>query len=318
MKRHLFKIAAFFLIVVLLDLATGMVLSRLTGCARGGDTARNEYICNKTREDILVFGSSRAIHHYNPLIIADSLGLTCYNCGQDGNGAILNYGRYHLISQRYHPKVVIYDVMPLYDLLTGEDNRKFLGWLRPYYDRPGIDSVFAWVDPMEKYKMMSRMYRYNSRFLQILSDCVRPAQEDALKGFQPIEGTLDTLKINPEVIESPQLDSLKISCLKRMIDETDATRFVFVVSPYWYGMDDRLIAPLRDLCRQRGILLLDFSNDPKYVHNDDYFIDGVHLNARGADEFTRDLVKRLRQVCAEVVQDAMSPRLAAISFSKRG
>ena len=171
---------------------------------------------------------------------------------------------------------------------------------------------------LEKYKMMSRMYRYNSRFLQILSDCVRPAQEDALKGFQPIEGTLDTLKINPEVIESPQLDSLKISCLKRMIDETDATRFVFVISPYWYGMDDRLIKPLRDLCLQRGILLLDFSNDPKYVHNDDYFIDGVHLNARGADEFTRDLVKRLRQVCAEVVQDAMSPRLAAIGFSKRG
>lgn len=317
MKRHLLKIALFFLAIFLIDMATGLVFSRLTGCARGGDTARNEYICNKTSEDILVFGSSRAIHHYNPLIITDSLGLSCYNCGQDGNGAILNYGRYHLISQRYHPKVVIYDVMPLYDLLTGEDNHKFLGWLRPYYDSPGIDSVFAWVDPMEKYKMMSRMYRYNSRFLQILSDCVRPAQQDAMKGFQPLEGALDTMKLSPETITSIELDSLKVSCLKRMIDESDATRFVFVISPYWYGMDDRMIAPVRDFCREHGILLLDFSNDAKYVHNDSYFIDGVHLNARGADEFTRDLTKRLKPVCSEAVQESMSPRLAAVRVNTR-
>ena len=37
-----------------------------------------------------------------------------------------------------------------------------------------------------------------------------------------------------------------------------------------------------------------FSNNPKYVHNNAYFADDGHLNARGADEFTKDLIKELR------------------------
>ena len=294
MRKHLVKILLFLVIVALLDVVTGLVFSRLTHVARGGDTARNEYICNGTHEDILIFGSSRAIHHYNPDIITDSTGLSCYNCGQDGNGAILNYGRFHLICQRYRPKMVIYDVMPLYDYIKGEDNSKYLGWLRPYYDRDGIADIFKAVDPTEQYKMMSQMYRYNSRFLQIMSDCLHSAQADDMKGFMPLEGELDTLKIKPENLESRELDLLKATYLQQMMDESDETRFVLVVSPYWYGMDASLLEPVKRLCAERGIALLDFSNDPKYLHNDDYFVDGAHLNARGADEFTRDLVSMLK------------------------
>ena len=41
--------------------------------------------------------------------------------------------------------------------------------------------------------------------------------------------------------------------------------------------------------------MLSYRNSPKYVHNNDYFKDGDHLNARGADEFTRDLIQELRR-----------------------
>ena len=50
-----------------------------------------------------------------------------------------------------------------------------------------------------------------------------------------------------------------------------------------------------DLCKSYNILLLDYTNDPKYDHNDMYFHDGTHLNARGADEFTRDIIKKFRK-----------------------
>lgn len=297
MKRHLIKIAAFFLIIALLDVMTGAVFSRLTGCARGGDTARNEYICNQTSEDILIFGSSRATHHYNPAIISDMTGMSCYNCGQDGNGAILNYGRYHLIAQRYSPKLIIYDLMPEYDLLTGEDNRKFLGWLRPYYNRDGIKNVFDQVDPTEKYKMLSGMYRYNSRFIQILSDCVRPMQDEGDGGFRPIDEQMDKMKTSAadQSIYQQPCDSLKLFYLKKMMDEATGTRIVMVISPYWNGMDSTVFHPIKELCRERGITLLDFSNDPKYLHNDACFADGVHLNVQGADTFSRDVIIRLNQ-----------------------
>lgn len=295
MRKHLAKILLFLVIVALLDVATGLVFSRLSHMARGGDTARNEYICNGTSEDVLVFGSSRAIHHYNPAIISQLTGMTCYNCGQDGNGAILNYGRYHLIAQRYQPKVIIYDLMPEYDILTGEDNHKFLGWLRPYYDRDGIADIFKRVDPKEKFKMMSQMYRYNSRFIQMLTDCIHPMQDDAVNGFRPLEVEMDTMRIG-ERPPASSVDSLKVFYISKMLDEASrrGTRLVMVVSPYWSGMDTTICQPVKELCQSRGIPFLDYSNDPKYLHNNTYFADGVHLNARGADEFTRDITEKIK------------------------
>ena len=297
MIKHLVKILLFLLIVALLDVAIGFICSRLTSMARGGDTARNEYICNGTDEDILVFGSSRAIHHYNPAIISQMTGLSCYNCGQDGNGAILNYGRFHLISGRYSPSVVIYDVMPEYDILTGEDNRKFLGWLRPYYNRDGIADIFERVDHKEKYKMMSQMYRYNSRFIQMLTDCIHPMQDDAVNGFRPLEVEMDTMKIG-ERLPASSVDSIKVFYISKMMDEANrcGTKLVMVVSPYWSGMDTTICQPVKELCLSRGIPFLDFSNDPKYLHNNAYFADGVHLNARGADVFTRDVTEKIKTI----------------------
>lgn len=54
---------------------------------------RCEYIANKATDDIIILGSSSATHHYVLQIIEDSLGLSCYNCGEEGNGVVLAYGR---------------------------------------------------------------------------------------------------------------------------------------------------------------------------------------------------------------------------------
>ena len=49
------------------------------------------------------------------------------------------------------------------------------------------------------------------------------------------------------------------------------------------------------ICKRKNISFVDFSNNPKYVHHNEYFRDGAHLNARGADEFTRDLIVELKK-----------------------
>jgi len=297
MRKYLLKIGTFLLIVLIFDFLFGKAFSSLVDHAKGGDNKRNNYICNEVNEDILIFGSSRAFHHYNPIIISDSLGLSCYNCGQDGNGSILNYGRYQLICQRYHPKVLIYDIIPSFDLLVGEDNHKYLGHLRPYYDRKGIPEVFESVDNTEKYKMMSQMYRYNSRFIQIISDNIHPMQSEGIKGFRPIDEEMDTMKVSKrsKEIKAPVYDSLKIAYVNKIVEESQDTRVIFVVSPYWNGCDTTSLAPVKAICKQRSIPFVDFSNNPKYVHHNEFFKDGFHLNARGADEFTRDLISELRK-----------------------
>ena len=297
MKKFLFRIVLFFALILVVDVVVGKVFAYMVDNAKGGDNGRNNYICNTVNADVLVFGSSRAFHHYNPIIIEDSLGKSCYNCGQDGNGSILNYGRYQLICQRYSPKLVIYDVIPAFDLLAGDDNHKYLSWLKAYYDRQGVPEVFESVDPTEKYKMQSKMYSYNSKFIQMVSDVVHPLQEDGINGFRPVDKEFDTMKVREKEDEKSdfKFDSLKITYINKMVDESPDTKFIFTVSPVWYGMDSAQLQPIKEICKRRNIPFLDFSNNPKYVHNNDYFYDGSHLNIRGADEFTRDLMTEVRR-----------------------
>lgn len=103
MKKFLLKVGFFFLALIIVDRALGMVFAYMGEHAKGGYVGHHVYVTDKTNEDILIFGSSRAIHHYNPQIISDSLGMTCYNCGQNGNGIVLFYGMWQMIKERYQP-----------------------------------------------------------------------------------------------------------------------------------------------------------------------------------------------------------------------
>ncbi len=307
MKKFIVNVACFFVIVVVIDIIAGVVFPFLVANAKGGDNKRNNYICLETNEDILIFGSSRAIHHYHPGLISDSTGMTCYNCGQDGNGVILNYGRLLMINKRYAPKMIIYDVQNTFDLTAGEDNHKYLAWLKAYYDHEGIEDIFASVDSTEKYKMMSNLYRYNSKCVQIVSDCIHPMQSLGIKGYRPLAGKMDTMKIVRKASKSvsvPKWDDMKIAYIHKFIDATKDSKLVFVISPIWYGMDESQYEIIRTICREKNIPFYDFANNPKYVHHNEYFRDGSHMNSIGAEEFTKDLMRMMKKdkllPCAEV------------------
>lgn len=297
MKKFIIKVGIFFIIAILIDFLFGKLFEMLIDKAKGGDTYRNNYICNKVEEHILVFGSSRAIHHYNPVIIKDSLNMTCYNCGQEGNGIILNYGRFLLINQRYHPNYIIYDITPVFDLLQGKDNQKYLGWLRAYYNRNGIPDIFNSVDPSETWKMHSQLYRFNSKFIQIVSDAIHPIQDSGILGFRPLKGEMDTMKISKQSVEKQiyEYDTLKIQYFEKMINTSQKTKFIFTLSPNYNEIDTTVLYPIKTLCSKYNIPMINLSNDPKYLHNSIYFKDGSHLNSRGADEFTKDIVKKIKE-----------------------
>ena len=177
MKRFIIKVALFFAFVVVADVLCGFTLGYFAKNAKGGFTQRDTYICDKLETDFLLMGSSRCVRHYNPQIITDSLGMSCYNTGQMGNGIILNYGRLRMIDERKKPKVVIYDIAPDFDLFVGDDNHRYLTWLKQHYERNGIADIFESIDPTEKYKMISQLYRYNSRIIELMTDYLHPISD---------------------------------------------------------------------------------------------------------------------------------------------
>lgn len=299
MKKFTLQIVLFFSLLFVIDLVLGYTFSYMSKHSKGGYVGHHHYITDGVNEDILIFGSSRAIHHYNPKIITDSLGLTCYNCGQDGNGILLYYGWWEIIKEHHRPKVIIYDITAPFDLLLGEDNHKYLGWLKESYDRSCIRDIFDSVDKTEKIKMISQMYRYNSKFHQIIADFFYPVYTVKANGFVPMKGEVDTLRIKKKsadsLVENIQFDSLKIYYLNKFIDATDGVKLIFTVSPMWYGTAPEQLSPIKEICQKRNIPFLDFSNNTKYVHNYNLFKDGSHLNSKGADEFTRDMINEIRK-----------------------
>jgi hypothetical protein len=301
MKRFAFRLSIFLALMLILDRGFGLAMKYMQNHAKGGYIGHHNYILNETNEDILIFGSSKAIHHYNPQILMDSLGMSCYNCGQDGNGIVMFYGWWELMKERYHPKMIIYDVYPGFDLLVGKDNTKYLGWLRSEYDDEDIKRIFEDTDPSEKYKMQSMMYRHNSKFLQNITDYLHPLFNISPNGYLPLKGKMDKMKVKEDKDEEePSLafDSQKLSYMKTFIREAKerGTQLVFVASPIWYGKDDAQFAPLKEICNKYDILFYNYSNDTAYVHHNEMFKDGSHLNAYGADEFTKEICAILKNL----------------------
>ncbi len=296
MKKFLFKILLLSIIIFVTDKSIGCIFKFLQHHSKGGDTGRMEYIANNMNEDILIFGSSRAIHHYDPRIIADSLLESCYNCGRDGNGIIFSYGMYQLFKDRYTPKVIIYDIMDEYDLLKN-DNEKYLDWLRYYYNKSEIDSIFITVNSNEKYKMISQMRRYNYKFLQIISDYIHPQQFD-IKGYRPLDGTIkyEPKEINKESNEPIQYDDLKFKYFKSLIKECKrkGTKLIFMVSPKYKGNEKQSYEAIIQLAKNENVPFFYHYNDDEISSNKNYFEDSMHMNKYGAEKYTKKIIKEIK------------------------
>lgn len=300
MKKFIILLFALFAILAGIDIATGLVFDKLTLSAKRGYTGRNEFIADKLHDPVLVFGPSRSVHHYDPQVLADSLGVPCYNCGQDGMGIITFYGRFKLLTARYTPRLIIYDVTTDFDL-TRNDNVTYLTWLKPYYNRPGIDSIFWHVEPTERVKMLSNMFRYNGKALQIITDN-KPGDDndDALKGFVPLDGIMTYDKEEDATKTQVDFDPVKLYYISRLVKDCSAKgiRLVFAISPLYNSVKqpDAYLADFLTLARKQNVPVINHYYDTRFATNKNLFQDTYHMNRSGAEIYTSILAHEIKQL----------------------
>lgn len=300
MKKFIILLFALFAILAGIDIATGLVFDKLTLSAKRGYTGRNEFIADKLHDPVLVFGSSRSVHHYDPQVLADSLGVPCYNCGQDGMGIITFYGRFKLLTARYTPRMIIYDVTTDFDLRRN-DNVTYLTWLKPYYNRPGIDSIFWHVEPTERAKMLSNMFRYNGKALQIITDN-KPGDDndDALKGFVPLDGIMTYDKEEDATKTQVDFDPVKLYYISRLVKDCSAKgiRLVFAISPLYNSVKqpDAYLADFLTLARKQNVPVINHYYDTRFATNKNLFQDTYHMNRSGAEIYTSILAHEIKQL----------------------
>ncbi len=289
MKKYLIKIVLFFVAVAVIDVLFGFACQYMNDHSKGGGVKSRYYVCKESDEDVLVFGSSRAKHHYVPDIIEDSLHMTCYNTGEDGNGIILCYGFLKMITERYTPKLIIYDVTG-FDMYE-DDNMKYLDLMKPFYYEKGIDSIFWSVEPKTRIMMLSNLYRYNTTCLRVLGNFIHP-MSNYPKGYLPLHKTMD---YEPEIKEAEErtVDTLKIHYFERFIRLAQSKNISLIccVSPFYkVSTDESKYNSVKQLCEQYQVPFLYYCEESDITNNKSYFKDRTHLNDKGAKMYTSKLM----------------------------
>ena len=289
MKRFLYTVVIILAGIALIDFIFGLSCKYLNSHALGGDTRNHYYIATECDADVLVFGSSRALHHYVPEIISDTLRRSVYNCGLDGNGIVFLYARLLMMTNRYTPKAIIYDLSE-YDFKQ-DDDTKYLKCLRRFYDLDPIPAVFERIAPLEKYKMLSNLYRYNSHFTQLLMDNLHPMQEITDCGYKPLYGTMQYEPgANRQTEDQTTWDPIKKEFMSDFVQlcKSKGICLLFVSSPAYNNTGFKYSSMFQQFAASNNVIFIDHYQHPGISSNKDYFKDSSHLNDEGARAFTME------------------------------
>ena len=285
------KLSLFFLLVFILDFSIGNTLRYFYFKQESGLQYQATYAIEKTKEDLLIFGSSRARNHYIPTIFEERLGLSSYNVGQYGSPILYHLAVLKSVLKRYRPKIIILD-LNLQEFKKLHDSYDVLSSLLPYYKtHPEIRSIILMRGEYEKIKLLSNIYPFNSALLTIAvgNTEMNKRRHDDIKGFIALR---DRWKFAVKDYDFPQkyeLDSNKIVAYKTFIKDCkkEKIKLIVVCSPYLSKnrFKDSSIEIGKALAKKEYIIFLDYSNYIPLI-NPNLYYDIPHLNEDGAKKFS--------------------------------
>jgi hypothetical protein len=266
------------------DRLLGAALRHYYFTQSAGFHARTTYALETTRAEVLVFGSSRANHHYAPEPFERALGASFYNTGRDGQGIHYQLALLSAILRRHAPRVVLLD----FDGLAEEPGElDSLAALLPYYATHGeLRPYLELRGPYEKLKLLSAIYPFNSQMLSIAVGNLplKHARYAERRGYVPLQGVW-TGGVAPALFPVPAAPSPgKTAAFVRFLELASAAgaRVVVVRSPVLRrpGASGD-IALAKALCKLHKLPFLDYAADPAFA-DPALFRDIDHLNDRGA------------------------------------
>ncbi len=298
----IFKIVSLIVLICLFDQAAGILLRTYYFKQRSGLQYRTTYSIEQTKADILFFGSSRSNHHYNPVIFEDSLKLSAYNVGRDGNGLPYHYAVLRSILKRHTPKIVILDLLKD-DFEEGRQVYERLSSLLPYYEsHPEIRPVINMRSNFERIKLLSAIYPYNSSLVTIAAGNVKiNGRPEDVKGYLPLDKVWrDPMQNDKKEVYSVLVDERKIGLFKAFIGECRRhhVELCVIVSPYLNtGKQNKskTLILARRISDQNKVPFWDYSEDVGFQQSARLFADPAHLNSQGATQYSLTIVECIRR-----------------------
>lgn len=296
-KKRIVYLFSFIFIIILLDCVIGSALEYFYFKETSGLHFRTTYSIDSTEAETIIFGASRANHHYVPEVFEETLNMSYYNTGRNGTGILYQLAVLKSVLKRHKPKLIILDFYEGFDYNPASYER--LSSISPYYRKnEDVKEIVNLKGPYEKFKMFSRIYPYNSQLLTIAIGNMKfnKKRKKDIKGYIALNGkwkkSLDTITYKPY-----ELDSVKIMAFKEFVAlaKESGSAVAVVYSPIFrYENDDMIKLKIcRNVCYENEIQFISFSNNEFFLSNKEMFQDISHLNHSGATIFSEILVKKL-------------------------
>ena len=299
MKKFIVIILSSLALLFVLDRAVGAWLRHVYDATTRGEVGRIHHVMDSVDAPMIVLGSSRALHHYVPEVMEDSLGMAFYNCGFEAQGITTNYPLLRGMTQRYLPQVILYDATYHYDVEEGAYTRNISN-VRRMAGLQCRDSILIAHNKWERLRLLSHIYPYNSTLAELILQRTTPGVYDDPKmanGYIPLFNTLDTATATfthePETVTK---DPIKMENMEEMMKRYH-DRLIICASPMYRPekISPQKFGELRKLCNKYQVPFIDLSDDEQFVGKPELWDDTDHLNDRGARLYTTRIAHEVKQ-----------------------
>ena len=256
---------------------------------------KTPFTVEKVDADVVVIGSSKAIHNYIPDSISKAYQMTAYNCGQDGCFFLYQNCIINMVLDRYKPKVILWDIQPnSFTKANVADEYQNIRYLTPYYHQNKWAKEYIGSESAKMpVRMLSCMYGYNSKLLNYVFPLITHASATK-NGYVPLENTGYAY---PQMTREPQTTDGKLSgeyltlldmtlkrCRKANID------IRLYISPV-YSVKDNLTKQAENaimrVAEKNEVCLYNYHSDVAFMRDSTFFKDNGHLNDKGARWFAK-------------------------------
>ena len=257
----------------------------------------NHYLSLKDTTDLIVFGSSRANHHFNTLNGVE------FNMGMDGKKIAFHATLIKLLPKRYKQTVVLH-IDPEY-FFSENYNGSDIKSLKNLFHRNKI--INKQLKKLNQDELISNFYYtnlYNFKLVPILKNYLFPTYDyKNYSGFDPIypndfqklvlKKILDKKEMNTECQTNFKINKIHDVHIDEIISfcKENNKKLIVFTSPRYYDncKEDNLL--FTKIMNKKNINYYDFTNFFNDNNDISYWKDLTHLSSLGAELFTKEFRK---------------------------
>lgn len=310
LKRFLLEVIIFSLMLISPAIMIDEFLTKnLKTYPKGDSFIWGQIFGGNVNSEIVIYGASRALQHFEPKIMEDSLGMTVYNLGIRGHNFWIQYLRHLMLLKHSGKPGVIVQELSLSIFSKRKDLYDPDQFLPIMLNQPQVESFISSYEGytyLDFHMPLLRYYGKPESMLRATRQFFQPGlvKPDRFKGYLGDDsvwrGDWNRSKLNYKPQKMPiDLETVKVFEFFLQSCRDLGIKVIFVSTPEFVEAQDYLenrkeiFSIINKMSSKYNIPFLDYSND-LISYQREYFYNSAHLNSRGAEIFTKKFVVDLK------------------------